>query len=89
MLYTALEVKAVLSESEQNRVIGRFLDTILQISDNQHYFCNTSKKCHKFSIANTHNPRPFSVFRHLRQVVWCDPPDVSKLSVVELSGKTS
>ena len=34
------------------------------------------------------NPRPFSVFRHLRQ--WRgggDPPGVSKVSVVELSGK--
>ena len=38
------------------------------------------------------NPRPSSVFRHLPQCRgggWCDPPGVSKLSVVELSRKNS
>ena len=54
VLYTVLEVRAMLSESEQNRVICRIIDTVLQISENQHYYCNTKKKCHKFSIANTH-----------------------------------
>ena len=36
------------------------------------------------------NPRPDTVFRHLRSDRgggWCDPPGVSKRSVVELSGK--
>ena len=34
-------------------------------------------------------PRPFSAFCHLRQWTWwgVDPPRISKLSVVELSGK--
>ena len=40
------------------------------------------------------NPRPFSVFRHLRQWsggggVGATPPGVSKLSVVEISRKTA
>ena len=48
--------------------------------------------CTEISVATSSdfNPRPSSVFRHLPQ---CrgggDPPGVSKLSVVELSGKTS
>ena len=55
----------------------------------------TSETCYFFKafwhLSKCFNSRPFFVLRHLRQ--WrggCDPPPcVSKLSVVELSGKNS
>ena len=52
-----------------------------------------SRVCGVASIPLTgvFNTRPSSVFRHLPQCRGggCDPPGVSKLSVVELSGKTA
>ena len=51
----------------------------------RYYSLRLLTKLHSSQI----NPRPDTVFRHLRpdRGGWCDPPGVSKRSVVELCGK--